>query len=106
MTGPTGQPVTLFRVGGQGGLLDRVRVEGGVQGTLDTNFDRGEILLAVAEREDVVFMVPLGNEGDTFTLWTLDFKADRTGRQIFGFLRSRGSFPDGYAPAKMKVHNR
>jgi FtsP/CotA-like multicopper oxidase with cupredoxin domain len=74
MTGPTGQPVTLFRVGGQGGLLDRVRVEGGVQGTLDTNFNKGEILLAVAEREDVVFVVPEGKQGDTFTLWTLDYK--------------------------------
>ena len=74
MTDPTGQPVTLYRVGGQGGLLDRVRVEGGIQGTLDTNFDRGEILLAVAEREDVVFVVPEGKQKDTFTLWTLDYK--------------------------------
>ena len=74
MTGPTGLPVTLYRVGGQGGLLDRVRVEGGIQGTLDTKYARGEILLAVAERQDVVFVVPEGNQGDTFTLWTLDYE--------------------------------
>jgi len=78
LTDQTGQQVTLFRVGGQGGILDRVRIEGGIQGTLDTQYDPGEILLPVAAREDVVFVVPAGAAaGDVLTLWTLDYK--RTG---------------------------
>src|SRR6266571_1363555 len=74
LTNQNGGQVTLFRVGGQGGLLDNVRVEGGTQGTLDTLYQPGEILLPVASREDVVFVVPDGAQGDVLTLWTLDFK--------------------------------
>ncbi len=74
MTDQNGQHVTLYRVGGQGGLLDRVRVEGGVQGRLDTLYDAGEILLSVAERQDVVFVVPDGQLGDIVTLWTEDYR--------------------------------
>jgi FtsP/CotA-like multicopper oxidase with cupredoxin domain len=73
LTDQQGQQVTLFRIGGQGGLLDRVRVEGGTLGTLDTDYAPGEILLAVAERQDVVFVVPEGKPGDIVTLWTLDY---------------------------------
>jgi FtsP/CotA-like multicopper oxidase with cupredoxin domain len=73
MTDQTGQQVTLFRVGGQGGLLDEVRVEGGIQGALNTLYKPGEILLPVAAREDVVFVVPEGKHGDIVTLWTLDY---------------------------------
>ncbi|MGH7334889.1 MAG: multicopper oxidase domain-containing protein [Candidatus Rokuibacteriota bacterium] len=64
---------TLFRVGGQGGLLDAARVEGGVQGTLDTLYQPGEILLSTGAREDVVFIMPAGKDGDIVTLWTLDY---------------------------------
>ncbi len=78
LTDQGGNQVTLFRVGGQGGILDQVRVEGGTQGTLDTQYDPGEILLPVAAREDVVFVVPPGAaQNDVLTLWTLDYK--RTG---------------------------
>ena len=73
MTDQTGQQVTLFRIGGQGGLLDAVRVEGGIQGSLNTLYKPGEILLPVAAREDVVFVVPEGENGDIVTLWTLDY---------------------------------
>jgi FtsP/CotA-like multicopper oxidase with cupredoxin domain len=73
MTDQTGQQVTLFRIGGQGGLLDAVRVEGGIQGSLNTLYKPGEILLPVAAREDVVFVVPEGKKGDIVTLWTLDY---------------------------------
>src|SRR5690606_36162084 len=60
---------TIYRVGGEGGLLDRARVEGGtVTGTVldevtgealgteevHLGFDRGQILLGPAERADVV----------------------------------------------------
>ena len=77
LTDQHGNLIPLFRVGGQGGLLDNVRLEGGIQGTLDTKYDPGEILIAVSERQDVVFVAPEGAPGDVFTLWALDYK--RTG---------------------------
>jgi FtsP/CotA-like multicopper oxidase with cupredoxin domain len=84
MTDQRGQQVTLFRIGGQGGLLDRVRVEGGTQGTLDTRYDLGEILLPVAAREDIVFVVPEGKNGDIVTLWTLDYQRIGAGSGFSG----------------------
>jgi FtsP/CotA-like multicopper oxidase with cupredoxin domain len=78
LTDQRGSQVALFRIGGQGGLLDNVRLEGGIQGTLNTQYDYGEILLPVAAREDVVFAVPTAAaKGDVLTLWTLDYQ--RTG---------------------------
>jgi len=74
MTDQNGQMVTLFRVGGQGGLLDRVRVEGGVLGTFNTLYNEGEILLGASERSDVVFTMPQGKNGDIVTLWTQDYQ--------------------------------
>jgi FtsP/CotA-like multicopper oxidase with cupredoxin domain len=84
LTDQLGNQVTLFRVGGQAGLLDAVRVEGGIQGTLDTLYDPGEILLPVASREDVVF-VTQGVKGDVLTLWTLDYKRTGGGQGNAGF---------------------
>ena len=78
MTDQYGDPVPLYRIGGEGGLLDRVRVEGGTQQLLDTKYDSGEILLAPADRADVVLVVPDGRPGDIVTLWTRDYP--RTGR--------------------------
>jgi FtsP/CotA-like multicopper oxidase with cupredoxin domain len=78
LTDQNGTQIPLLRVGGQGGLLDTVRLEGGTQGTLDTQYDPGEILVGVSERADVVFVAPEGKRGDVFTLWTLDYK--RTGQ--------------------------
>jgi FtsP/CotA-like multicopper oxidase with cupredoxin domain len=69
--------IPLFRIGGQGGLLDSVRLEGGTQGTLNTQYAPGEILLPVASREDIVFVVPSVAQGQVLTLWTLDYP--RTG---------------------------
>jgi FtsP/CotA-like multicopper oxidase with cupredoxin domain len=81
LTDQLGSQVTLFRIGGQGGLLDTVRVEGGTQGTLDTFYDPGEILVPVASREDVVFVVPATvKKGDVLTLWTLDYKRNGGGQ--------------------------
>lgn len=81
LTDQLGSQVTLFRVGGQGGLLDTVRVEGGVQGTLNTRYDPGEVLLPVAAREDVVFVVPsTAKKGDILTLWTLDYQRNGGGQ--------------------------
>ncbi|MCH7866051.1 MAG: multicopper oxidase domain-containing protein [Myxococcales bacterium] len=78
MTDQYGDPVPLYRIGGEGGLLDRVRVEGGTQQLLDTKYDSGEILLAPSDRADVVLVVPDGRPGDIVTLWTRDYP--RTGR--------------------------
>jgi FtsP/CotA-like multicopper oxidase with cupredoxin domain len=48
----------LYRVGGEGGLLDAVRVEGG-DNPMYLGYDRGEILLGPGERADLV-LVPDG----------------------------------------------
>jgi FtsP/CotA-like multicopper oxidase with cupredoxin domain len=82
---------TLYRIGGEGGLLDTVRVEGGtVQGTVtrledgemvgttevDLGYERGEILLAPAERADVVLQ-PVGEPGDVLELRWEDYARGR-----------------------------
>ena len=85
MTDQDGNPVTLFRVGGEGGLLDRVRVEGGLQGDLDTKTRRGDIVLGVADREDIVVRVPDADIGDVLTLWTLDYQHYGTLQYPFGY---------------------
>ena len=88
LTDSSGRQLPLYRVGGQGGLLERVRLEGGMMGTLDTKYGRGEIVLANAVREDVVFAVPAEQEpGEVLTLWTQDY-------QHYGTLE----YPFGYAP--------
>lgn len=81
----------LYRVGGQGGLLDRVRVEGGtVEGerfdvetgellgpaTVDLGYAAGEILLAPGERADVVLIT----DGDVGEEWPLLWRDYARGR--------------------------
>jgi FtsP/CotA-like multicopper oxidase with cupredoxin domain len=86
LTDQHGNAVPLVRVGGPGGLLDRARLEGGMQGPRDMKYSEGELLLAIAERADVVFTAQ-GKPGDVMTLWTLDF-------QHYG----TADYPFGYAP--------
>ncbi len=84
---------TLYRVGGEGGLLDSVRVEGGTVegrvtsladgadlGTTDVElgFARGEIVLAPAERADLV-LVTDGAPGDELELRWEDYARGRHG---------------------------
>ena len=57
----------LYRIGGEGGLLDNVQLDGGVKGTWDTLYDLGEIAIGSGERADVL-VVPSGNEGDIVRL--------------------------------------
>lgn len=57
----------LYRIGGQGGLLDNIILEGGTKGTLDTKYDLGEIVIGSGERADVI-IVPSGNQGDIIQL--------------------------------------
>ena len=65
----------MYRIGGEGGFLEHVRLEGGVQGTWDTKYDLGEILLAPANRADVV-IVPEGNDGDIIRVVTQDYASN------------------------------
>jgi FtsP/CotA-like multicopper oxidase with cupredoxin domain len=82
---------TLLRVGGQGGLLDHARVEGGsVEGTrtqpdsgavlgtatVDLGYDRGELLLAPGERADAVLVLD-GAVGEEWPLVWKDFARGR-----------------------------
>lgn len=84
---------TIYRVGGEGGLIADVRAEGGpVMGMrmamsetydgytgmimVDQGYDKGEILLAPAQRADVV-VVPNGSSGDTLTMQWKDFARGR-----------------------------
>lgn len=84
---------TLYRVGGQGGLLDAVRVEGGtVAGRhtslldgadlgpvdVDLGYPKGQIVLAPAERADLV-LVPDGVPGDVVSLRWEDVARGRHG---------------------------
>jgi FtsP/CotA-like multicopper oxidase with cupredoxin domain len=85
MTDADGAPVPIHRIGGEGGLLNRARLEGGMEQGLDTQFDRGEIVLGPSERTDVV-VVAQGAEGDVLTLWTRDYP--HTGRG-FAFTPTR-----------------
>jgi FtsP/CotA-like multicopper oxidase with cupredoxin domain len=73
LTDSTGQQIPLYRVGGEGGLIDQARLEGGSADGFNTKYEAGEILLAPADRADVVFAVPAGTTG-ALTLSTLDFK--------------------------------
>ncbi|MDX1502157.1 MAG: multicopper oxidase family protein [Thermoanaerobaculia bacterium] len=77
LTDARGRRVPLLRIGGEGGLLNRARLEGGSSQGFTTGYDRGEVLLGPGQRADLV-LVPEGEEGEVLTLWTRDFA--HTGR--------------------------
>jgi FtsP/CotA-like multicopper oxidase with cupredoxin domain len=77
LTDPNGTLVPLVRVGGEGGLLNRAVLEGGLQGTFDTKYDAGEILLPPGSRADVVVAIPTSPANGVLTMWTEDYS--RTG---------------------------
>ena len=62
-----GDDNNLYRIGGEGGFLDHVRLEGGVLGSWDTKYNKGEILVIASGRADVV-VVPTGNNGDVIAI--------------------------------------
>ena len=64
----------FYRIGGEGGFLEQVRREGGILGTWDTEYLKGEILVTASGRSDVV-IVPTGNNGDIITISSLDYTA-------------------------------
>ncbi len=79
LTTGTGAIVPLLRIGGEGGLLDSARREGGTVGTLNTRYDLGEILIPPASRADVVAVIPATEPvGSKLTLWTRDFQRQGT----------------------------
>jgi FtsP/CotA-like multicopper oxidase with cupredoxin domain len=77
LTEPDGDLVPLYRVGGEGGLLNNAVLEGGTQGGWETEFSQGEILLLPGSRADVVAAIPPSPTSGVLTLWTEDYK--RTG---------------------------
>jgi FtsP/CotA-like multicopper oxidase with cupredoxin domain len=77
LTSPTGTLIPLVRIGGEGGLLDRAVQEGGLQGTFDTKYGAGEILLPPGSRADVVAAIPSSPTSGVATMWTEDYS--RTG---------------------------
>ena len=83
LTTPTGGPVPLRKIGGEGGLLNEAVTEGGTQGAFDTKFASGEILLPPGTRADVVAAIPAAPTSGVLTLWTRDY--NRTG---LGFSRT------------------
>jgi FtsP/CotA-like multicopper oxidase with cupredoxin domain len=74
LTDPAGDLVPLYRVGGEGGLLNNAILEGGTQGAWNTEFSEGEILLLPAQRADVVAAIPPAPTSGVYTLWTGDYK--------------------------------
>ncbi len=77
LTTPSGAQVPLVRVGSEGGLLDYAVLEGGLQGTFDTKYDSGEILMPPGSRADVVAAIPSSPTSGVLTMWTEDYS--RTG---------------------------
>jgi FtsP/CotA-like multicopper oxidase with cupredoxin domain len=73
LTSSSGTLIKLFRVGGEGGILDQAILEGGMPGGYPTKYDEGEILLPPGDRADVVAAIPQGASG-VATLWTEDFQ--------------------------------
>ena len=85
LTDARGRLVPLFRIGGQGGLLDRARLEGGMHGKIDTKYERGELVLAPSERADVILLAPEGKRGEVLTLWTEDYSHYGTNEYPYGY---------------------
>ena len=70
-----GDDNNLYRIGGEGGFLEQVRLEGGMLDGWDTLFSKGEIVLSSSQRADVV-IVPTGNPGDIINVSGLGYERD------------------------------
>jgi FtsP/CotA-like multicopper oxidase with cupredoxin domain len=73
LSNAAGNFLPMFKVGGEGGLLDNAVEEGGVIAGFDTQYDKGEILIPPGSRTDVVVPIPSGSSG-VMTIWTEDYK--------------------------------
>ena len=86
LTTPSGGISPLLRIGGEGGLIDKARIEGGTQQFLDTQYTKGEILLPPGGRADVLARMRQGTfsgaqppEAGVYTLWTEDYLRSAVG---------------------------
>lgn len=73
LTEANGSQVNLYRVGGEGGLLNNPVLEGGIVLGVNFKYDQGEILVPPAGRADVVAAIPASATG-VLTLWQEDFQ--------------------------------
>ncbi|MHC4952532.1 MAG: multicopper oxidase domain-containing protein [Planctomycetota bacterium] len=76
LTEDDGTLVKLFRVGGEGGILDTAILEGidsPGPGDFDFKYDEGEIVVPPSGRTDIVAAIPDTATG-TLTLWTRDYQ--------------------------------
>jgi len=78
LTDAGGTQVFLYRIGGEGGLLNNPVIEGGVVGGFDFEYEAGEILIPPAGRADVVAAIPTTGGAiqvnSVLTLWQEDFQ--------------------------------
>jgi FtsP/CotA-like multicopper oxidase with cupredoxin domain len=85
LTNNAGANVPLYRVGGEGGLLDAVQLDGTPAGGFDFDYNEGEILLDPGDRTDIVIAFPLAAAG-VWTLWTEDFRRSGGGDVANGWM--------------------
>jgi len=78
LTDGAGTQIPLVRIGGQGGLLDNARTEGGSVSGFNFKYDSGEIVLDPGDRQDVVAAIPT-SAVSPLTLWTEDFQRSGQG---------------------------
>lgn len=109
---------TIYRVGGEGGLLSNVRVEGGsTMGMrkamnpdydgyvgpimVASGYDKGEILLTPAQRADIVIVPNSADAGKTLTVQWKDFARGRhkMTKDHMGMMMMTEADDDGLRPA-------
>jgi len=83
----------LYRIGGEGGLLDNVILDGGTKSTWDTKYDLGEVAMGSGERSDVI-IVPSGSDGDIIRL---------VGNSLPGPFNLSGGLPADYPIAYFQI---
>jgi len=86
LTNNTGGDVPLYRVGGEGGLLDEVQLDGNPAGGFHFDYPEGQILLDPGDRTDLVIAFP-GAAAGVWTLWTEDFRRSGAGDGALGWMR-------------------
>lgn len=74
LTSASGAEIPIVRVGGEGGLLDKARVEGTKPNGFDFKHPSGTLVIDPGDRADVVIAFPQSAAGGVATLWTEDFR--------------------------------
>ncbi|HXI72411.1 MAG TPA: multicopper oxidase family protein [Verrucomicrobiae bacterium] len=89
----------LYRIGGQGGLLNNIRLEGGIQGAWDTKYNLGEIVMGSGQRADVL-IYPTGTNGDIIQLVGNNLPAPFN---LSGTATGSPGFPTNYPVAYFQI---